>query len=156
MINGVHHISLSTGYLDRLVGFYRDLLGLTQIGEGRIDPGFTPFEAVVGLRDVRVRVAQLRAGNLHIEMFEYEHPAPAPGQSLRACDVGIRHICFDVTDIDAEYTRLKAAGVAAISEPQTIGDTGVRAVYLRDPDDNIVELQEVYPGSIVDRSHVAP
>ena len=34
MIRGVHHVAVATGDLDRLIGFYRDLLGLEVISEG--------------------------------------------------------------------------------------------------------------------------
>jgi len=154
MINGVHHVSLATADMARFLHFYRDLIGLTLIGEGHSQPGNTWFEVVVGLKDARVHSAQLRGGNVLIEVFQYKHPEPAQGPPPRPCDVGIRHICFDVTDIQSEYERLKSAGVEFISEPQTMGNHQVKAVYARDPDNNIVELQEILPGSRVDKSHV--
>ena len=154
MIHGVHHIALATADMDRLLHFYRDLIGLPQLSDGRIEPGNTAFETVVGETDARVRIAQLGAGNVRIEIFHYEAPVPAPGELRRSRDVGLKHIAFDVTDIDAEYDRLVAAGVASISAPQSIGHNMVRSVYLRDPDGNIVELQEIFAGSGIDRSHV--
>ena len=154
MINGVHHISLATADMARCLHFYRDLIGLTLIGEGHSQPGNISLETVVGLKDAAVHSAALRGGNVQIEVFQYKHPLPAPGTPARPCDVGIRHICFDVTDIEAEYKRLKSAGVEFISEPQTMGSHRVKAVYARDPDHNIVELQEIFPGSLVDKSHV--
>jgi len=154
MINGVHHISLATANMDRCLHFYRDLMGLTLIGQGHTEPGNTSFEAVVGLRGAQVHGAALRAGNVQIEVFQYKYPLPAQGPPTRPCDVGIRHICFDVTDIQEEYQRLKSAGVEFISEPQTMGNHAVMAVYARDPDNNIVELQEIFPGSRVDKSHI--
>jgi catechol 2,3-dioxygenase-like lactoylglutathione lyase family enzyme len=159
MINGVHHIALSTTNLDRLLSFYNGLLGLPILSSGHITPGNTAFERVVGLEATNVKIAHLGAGNVHIEVFEYAQPIPVGGTALRSCDVGIRHIAFDVTDIHAEYERLKAAGVKFLSEPQVMGDKehdyGVRAVYCRDPDENIVELQEILPHSIVDKAHVS-
>lgn len=160
MINGVHHVSLATADLDAFLGFYRDLLGLPLNSEGLIEPApgfedlYAAFESVTALPGTRARVAQLGAGNLQIEVFQYLDPLPRPGEARPPCDVGIRHIAFDVTDIEAEYARLKAAGVPSLSVPQTMGPFGLRSVYLRDPDGNIVELQEVLPGSPVDKSHV--
>lgn len=159
MINGVHHLSLATADLDRFLQFYNGLLGLPILSRGRIEPGNAPFEAVVGLQGARGSVAHLHAGNVHIEVFNYENPTPLPGAAFRPCDVGIRHICFDVTDIFGEYLRLKAAGVTFLSEPQAMGDPatgdyGVKAVYCRDPDNNIVELQEILSGGVLDKSHV--
>jgi catechol 2,3-dioxygenase-like lactoylglutathione lyase family enzyme len=154
MINGVHHISLATADMGRCLHFYRDLMGLILIGEGHSPPGNTSFETVVGLQGALIHGAALRAGNVQIEVFQYKHPLPTQGPAPRPCDVGIHHICFDVTDIHEEYARLKSAGVEFISEPQTMGNHRVKAVYARDPDNNIVELQEIFPGSRVDKSHI--
>jgi len=154
MINGVHHVSLATANMERCLHFYRDLMGLTLIAEGHGEPGNTSFETVVGLKGAHVHGAALRAGNVQIEVFQYKFPLPAAGLPAQPYDVGIRHICFDVTDIRKEYERLKSAGVEFISEPQTMGNHRVMAVYARDPDSNIVELQEIFPGSRVDKSHI--
>jgi hypothetical protein len=51
-----------------------------------------------------------------------------------------------VTDIDAEYERLKAAGMVFHCPPQAAGK-GFRATYGRDPDGNVVELLEVKDGA---------
>lgn len=155
MINGTHHISLSTADLERCLGFYRDLLGLPLLSKALVEPGILPgFERIVGAPGARVWVAQLSAGNLRIEVFSYEHPRPGEADVRQPWDVGLRHIAFDVTDIDGEYERLKSAGVEFLSEPQSLEGVNLRSVYLRDPDGNIVEMQEVFPGSPVDRSHV--
>lgn len=160
MINGIHHVSLATADMDAFLGFYRDLMGLPLVSDGMMEPGvpfeglYEAFQTVVGLPGNRARVAHLTAGNVHIEVFQYLDPVPRPGEARPAQDVGIRHLAFDVTDIDAEYARLKAAGVPSLSEPQNMGPFGLRSVYLRDPDHNIVELQEVLPGSHADKSHV--
>lgn len=155
MINGAHHVALATADMGRLLHFYCDLLGLPLLSDGRMEPGDSPeFEAVVGLEGTRVRIAQLGVGNLRIEVFEYQEPEPNPLELPRSCDVGLRHIAFDVTDVDGEYERLKAKGVTFLSAPQSIGNHGLRSVYLRDPDGNIVEFQEIFPGSPIDRSHV--
>ena len=155
MINGAHHVALATADMDRLLHFYCELLGLPLLSDGRMEPGDSPeFETVVGLKGTRVRVAQLGVGNLRIEVFEYQEPEPGALDLPRACDVGLRHIAFDVTDVDGEYERLKASGVTFLSAPQSIGNHGLRSVYLRDPDGNIVEFQEIFPDSLIDRSHV--
>lgn len=149
MIRGVHHISLSTGDLDRCIHFYRDLLGMTLDRVSPLSPGFTAFETVVGLRNVTGQVAQFNLGNLNMEVFCYRDPAPRPGERRPACDVGIRHIAFDVTDIHAEHARLTAAGVEFISPPQLIAPGKCTSCYCYDADGNIVELQELHAGSPV-------
>lgn len=155
MINGVHHISLSTVDIDRLLKFYRDLLGLEQLHDVALREGDKAFETVVGMEDVAGRSAWLRAGNgLIVEIFQFTRPIPRPVEMRPACDAGIRHICFDVTDITAEYERLRSKGITFISPPQTFA-IKVRAAYLRDPDGNIVELQEILPGSPMNRGTFA-
>ncbi|HJP36347.1 MAG TPA: VOC family protein, partial [Gammaproteobacteria bacterium] len=58
------------------------------------------------------------------------------------CDHGITHLCLQVSDIDAEYERLKAAGMVFHCPPQAVGDA-IHATYGRDPDGNVVELLEI-------------
>jgi len=149
MIRGVHHVSLATSDMERFVAFYRDLLGVQLDRISPIPGGFEPFENIVGLRNTAGQVAQFQLGNLQMEVFCYHSPQPAPGQRRPACDVGIRHIAFDVVDIQTEYERLKAAGVEFISPPQHIAPGGVTSCYFYDPDGNILELQEIHPGSPV-------
>ncbi len=84
----------------------------------------------------------LKAGNAMIELFRYDSPRPKPGDpKRRVCDHGITHICLDVTDLDAEYERLKAAGIPFHCPPQEVGM--LKTTYGKDPDGNVIELQEV-------------
>jgi len=156
MINGVHHISLSTTDLDRLLGFYRDLLGLSARHVSQLEEGNKPFETIVGMTGAQGRAASLRAGNVQIEFFHYTNPVPKPVEVLPACDGGIRHICFDVTDIWSEYERLRAAGIEFVSEPQFLERAKATSVYARDPDGNIVEFQELHEGSPIERVPMPP
>jgi catechol 2,3-dioxygenase-like lactoylglutathione lyase family enzyme len=147
MIRGMHHISLATADLDRFVHFYRDLLGVQLDRISPLSPGWEPFETIVGLRNVTGKVAQFNLGNMNMEVFAYSDPVPKPGERRPACDVGIRHIAFDVKDIFAEHERLKAAGVDFISPPQHLAAGKCTSCYFYDPDGNIVELQERFTGS---------
>ena len=84
----------------------------------------------------------LRAGNTYLELFEYESPPPATGDPERpVCDHGITHIALDVRDTDAECERLSAAGMHFHCPPLDLGLA--KATYGRDPDGNVVELQEI-------------
>ena len=156
MINGVHHVSLSTTDLDRLLGFYRDLLGLSARHVSVLEENNEPFEKIVGMKETRGRAASLRAGNVQIEFFQYSNPVPRPGEKRPACDAGIRHICFDVTDIMSEYRRLRDAGIEFVSEPQRLEKAKLCSVYAYDPDGNIVEFQEIFEGSPVERVPLPP
>ena len=143
MIRGIHHTAISTGDLQRALAFYRDLLGFETVFEAGWPAGSEIADNITGLSDSSAQVAMLRAGNTFIELFEYASPAPRPGEANRpVCDHGITHICLDVTDVDAEYRRLTAAGMRFHCPPQDLGG-GARTTYGRDPDGNVVEIQEI-------------
>jgi catechol 2,3-dioxygenase-like lactoylglutathione lyase family enzyme len=142
MIQGIHHTAISTGDLDRALRFYRDLLGFEEVFSAAWEVGSEDIDKIVGLKDSSARVVMLKAGNACIELFQYETPRPKPGEARRpVCDHGITHLCLQVTDIDAEYERLKAAGMLFHCLPQA--QSGLRVTYGRDPDGNVVELLEV-------------
>ncbi len=142
MIRGIHHTAISTGNLDRALEFYRDLLGFEVVLEFGWPKGTEPADQITDLKDSSARTAMLKAGNMLIEVFEYASPSPRPGDPRRpVCDHGITHICLDVVDIEFEYERLKAAGMRFHCPPLDLGIA--KATYGRDPDGNVVELQEV-------------
>jgi hypothetical protein len=95
------------------------------------------------------RTCVIAAGNVYLELFQYLSPAtPGPGGALQQpFDRGYTHICIDVTDIDAEQVRLQAAGATFNHAPPHREMTGLKAIYGRDPDGNIIELQETLNGS---------
>jgi catechol 2,3-dioxygenase-like lactoylglutathione lyase family enzyme len=146
MINGVHHIALAVRDLDAMVAFYTEHLGFEVVMEtswtNRSD-----IDAIVGLTNSAARQAMLRAGTTHVEVFEYSAPPPASGDpGRRVCDPGYTHFCLDVTDIDSEYARLTEAGMTFHSPPAPASELGsgkIRAVYGRDPEGNVIELQEI-------------
>lgn len=143
MILGVHHVAISTGDAERMLGFYRDLLGFEVRFDQSWSEGHPVADAITGLRSSAARQILLESGNLYIELFQYRSPRPRTGDPMRpVCDHGITHICLDVDDVDVEYARLLEAGMTFHSEPQTVGG-GVRTVYGRDPEGNVVELQEL-------------
>ena len=142
MINGIHHTAISTPDLDRALGFYRDLLGATVVTDFEWPAGLDVADRIVGLRSSSARAVLLRLGNAMIELFEFRAPTPRSGDPERpVCDHGITHICLDVSDVDAEYDRLLGAGMRFHCPPQDLG--AVRTTYGRDPDGNVIELQEV-------------
>jgi len=146
MIRGIHHVAICTPDLDRLAAFYTDVMGFEQVmsTSWRDRP---IIDRMVGLTDSAARQIMLCAGNAYLELFQYESPEPTPADPDRnPANHGYTHFCIDVVDIDAEYERLSANGMTFHSPPPTsdeIGGSHLRAIYARDPDGNIVELQEV-------------
>lgn len=125
-----------------MLAFYRDLLGCKVVLNFEWPVGDETFDAITALKDSSARVVMLRIGNAHIELFEYSTPRPAPGDPRRpVCDHGITHIAFEVVDIQEEYARLKAAGMAFHCAPLRTG--AAYTTYGRDPDGNVIELLEI-------------
>lgn len=148
MIRGIHHTAISTGDLERSLRFYRDLLGFETVFSFDWNVGTEVLDRITGLKDSSARVVMLKAGNACVEIFQYETPKPKLGEARRpVCDHGLTHICLEVTDIDGEYERLKAAGMVFHCPPQE-ARRGLRATYGRDPDGNVVELLEVRDNKI--------
>ena len=146
MINGIHHVAISTPNLNRLVDFYKNVLGFEIVYETSWEKREI-IDQIVGLKNSAARSVMLRAHNTHIELFEYSAPEPVPGDPNRpVCDHGYTHLCFDVNDIDAEYERLLEGGIRFHTPPpksDQLGSGKIRATYGRDPDGNVIELQEV-------------
>jgi catechol 2,3-dioxygenase-like lactoylglutathione lyase family enzyme len=143
MIRGIHHTAISTGDLQRALAFYRDLLGFETVFEFAWPTGSELLDRITGLEGSSAQAAMLRAGNTFIELFQYASPPPRPGVPRRpVCNHGITHICLDVTDVDAEYERLRAAGMSFHCPPQDLGGQS-KVTYGRDPDGNVIELQEI-------------
>ena len=147
MILGVHHVAISTPDVERALAFYRDVLGFEVVFDQTWPQGVAAADAITALDGSSARQLLLRGGNAYLELFQYHAPAPRPGDPQRpVCDHGITHLCLDVNDLDAEYERLVAAGVRFHCPPQDLGG-GVRTTYARDPDGNVVELQELRPAA---------
>jgi catechol 2,3-dioxygenase-like lactoylglutathione lyase family enzyme len=138
----VRHTGIVVSDLPRALAFYRDLLGLVIVKE--LEESGEYIDRVTGLSKVRVTTVKLAAdGGGMIELLKFHsHPVPSrPGRS--AAEPGCSHVAFTVSDLDAEYCRLQAAGVSFHSPPQMAPDGGAKVTYCRDPEGTIVELVEV-------------
>ena len=110
-----------------------------------VRPGTTsPSEEIrVPLGSPLSRCSAVETSNLLVG----DAPAGTPADPARnPASQGYTHFCLDVVDIDAEYERLRQEGMTFHGPPPTaeeLGSNRIRSIYARDPDGNIVELQEV-------------
>ncbi|AXL92228.1 hypothetical protein C4J65_31050 [Streptomyces sp. CB09001] len=143
MIIGIHHAAISTPDLERLKSFYCDLFGLEEVMRYGWQQGDDLCDSIVGLSGSEATFVYLRGGNAHIELFQYTHPAPKPRDpEWRVSDHGFTHICFEVTDIHAEFERLAGAGMRFQNDGPIDALGMLHVAYGFDPDGNIVELIE--------------
>lgn len=127
-IRDIDHLVLRVRDLDRMLAFYRDVLGCT----------------VVRRRD-ELGLVQLRAGRAMLDLVPVDGPlgraggAP-PGLEGRNVD----HFCFRVEPFDESRIRgrLGEAGVEAGETVPRFGAEGEGpSIYVNDPEGNVVELK---------------
>ena len=135
-----HHVALAVRDLDRIVSFYCDLLGFEVEWEKRHYSG-EPLSQVVGLELAAARVVMLKGSGGRMELFQYLNPVGTDRPRGRQCDFGLTHVALAVKGIHAIYDRLRQAGVPFNCPPRNLRP-GVWATYLRDPENNTVELIE--------------
>ena len=121
IIESIDHIVLTTRDLDKCLAFYSGALGMTieRFGEGRIALRF-------GTQKINVHPPGYEAG------IKARQPTP-----------GSLDLCFlAACTLDAVIERLCVHGVPLELEPsiRTGARFALRSVYVRDPDDNLVEI----------------
>ena len=141
MIRGIHHVAVHCRDLDRMIAFYKDAFGFEMVG-GQFE--WQDAEIVCRLIDVpgsAARGCMLKAGTCYMELFQFSAPEPQSPDPKRPFDKGYTHMCIDVTDIEKEYERLKTLGMT-FGHPAPIDMGHVKSVYGRDPEGNVIEIQQ--------------
>ncbi len=141
MIRGVHHFAIHVHDMDRMIRFYNEAFGFEVVGEPFSWQNDEFIDRIVDVKGSAAKGAMLRAGTCYIEMFQYSAPAPSVTRPLDPFDKGYTHFCVDVTEIDYEYERLKGLGMT-FSEPAPIDVGHVKTLYGRDPEGNLIEIQQ--------------
>ncbi|MFP6814127.1 MAG: VOC family protein [Pseudomonadales bacterium] len=139
MIVGIHHVAIGVPDFQKGLEFYRDVLGFEVMSQGQISDN-EPANRTIGLDDIRAEVAMLKAPNAYIELWQYSNPAPEDHRQ-RPSDYGYPHFALQVTDIQQEYDRMRAAGMEFVGEPVDFGTFS--AIYGRDPFGNVIEIYEI-------------
>jgi catechol 2,3-dioxygenase-like lactoylglutathione lyase family enzyme len=149
-IKDLHHVGIPVTDLERSLEWYEDVLGIvsaniTGEGDGEM------LSQMLEVPGVDVRAAFIKVGE-HT-MFELlQHNAQDPQAfTLRNCDVGATHICFEVDDIHAAHEMLETKGVHINAPPALLDGTGGDLdgywfCYFRDPDGVQLELIQVPNG----------
>ena len=147
-IQNVSHIAVGVRDMDRSLPFYRDVLGL-HVSLDTIEElpslGNSPPSK---RRGVYLRWRE-GAHESFIVLDQQLSRAPF-GEPPQTFQVGTHHWGLWVDDVEGMVARAEAAGVPIVVRPAT-GDTlaygepaggSVRTAFLRDPDGNIVQLDQ--------------
>jgi catechol 2,3-dioxygenase-like lactoylglutathione lyase family enzyme len=150
-VREVGEIGLTVGDLGRELMFYTNTLPFELISIS--EASGREQDALLGLSNVKLRVATLKLGDERITLSEHltnkGKPIPADSQSY---DRWFQHIAIVVSDMDQAYERLRTHKVKHVStSPQTLpewnkGAAGIKAFYFRDPEDHVLEIIFFPPG----------
>ncbi|WGQ11750.1 VOC family protein [Pedobacter gandavensis] len=126
MLSKVHHVAIICSDYNVSKDFYTDVLGLTIIRE------------VYRAERDSYKLDLALNGEYVIELFSFPNP---PARPSRPESVGLRHLAFQVQDLEKVMNRLKEKGVEP--EPIRVDEfTGKRFTFIADPDLLPVEFYE--------------
>jgi len=125
-LNRVHHIAIICTDYERSKHFYTQVLGLKIVRE------------VYREQRDSYKLDLEVAGQYQVELFSFPEPAPRPSRPEAA---GLRHLAFEVDDIDEAVAHIMAAGIAV--EPIRVDEfTDKRYTFFADPDGLPIEFVE--------------
>lgn len=141
-VSRVFHCNVNATDLDRSLGFYRDLLGLTP--STRTTPAAPQPGAAFGLPETQwdawILTGDRGYDGVAIDLLEWQVPLPVGSPYPVANHLGFTRLGFVTTDLDGAHRRLHDAGVDCFGEPHDVGVAPVRAFVCADPDGMMVEL----------------
>jgi methylmalonyl-CoA/ethylmalonyl-CoA epimerase len=117
MLTKINHIGIAVLSLDDSIPFYRDNLGMA-------------FAGIEEVAEQKVRVAMLQVGESMIELLEPTSDDSPVARFIEKNGVGIHHIAYEVTDIEAAIAKLCADGTRMIDEQPRAGAHGTRRVVV--------------------------
>jgi len=149
MIKRIHHAGVGVRdpeMMEKMLHFYRDLLGLSVLNEEEYPEGEF-VDSFVDVKDAKLKVVHLTCPGADdwwdggVELCYYASPEPQEWRGgVRQSEGGVVHLALAVENLMEMYERLIKEGVKFNTPPLNLGD-GIIA-YMRDPDGNTVELME--------------
>ncbi|HEY9872284.1 MAG TPA: VOC family protein [Candidatus Obscuribacterales bacterium] len=125
-VNKIHHVAIICSDYEKSKQFYLDILKFSLIKE--------TFRATRNSYKLDLRVGN---GDI-IELFSFPNPSPRPSNP-EAC--GLRHLAFQVDDIDKTVDYLKSQGVE-VEDIRIDEITEKRFTFFKDPDGLPLEIYE--------------
>ncbi len=129
------HVRLLVDDFDACFRFYRDVMGF-DVAWGAEGSGYADFKSKRGEAMVALFSRQGMADALGIGDLPGESPCQCQDRAM---------LVFDAADLDSTVEALRARGAPFVSELQDRPDWGIRAIHLRDPEGNLIELNSPLP-----------
>jgi glyoxylase I family protein len=126
MLNKIHHIAIICSDYEVSKKFYTEVLGLTMIKE--------TYRA----ERLSYKLDLALNGQYTIELFSFPNPPERPS---RPESTGLRHLAFEVDDLDAVVAKLEQQNIYV--EPIRVDEiTDKRFTFIADPDRLPIEFYE--------------
>jgi catechol 2,3-dioxygenase-like lactoylglutathione lyase family enzyme len=140
----IDHTGINVVDLPAAIAFFRDL-GLEVMGEMDVKGEWAKqVERIIGLKNVSDKITMMGVpGGAMLELIQFHSPVDEKGiQQSFANTLGIRHICFEVDDVEGMVALLKKKhGAELVGEIQNYENI-YKLCYLRGPEGIILELAE--------------
>jgi catechol 2,3-dioxygenase-like lactoylglutathione lyase family enzyme len=152
-VRAISHVAIGVTDMERSIAFYRDVIGL------RVRADQTEEIPAIGNESPRKRRGvylcfsdgpdeSFIVLDQHLDVEPYGEPA-------RLFQIGVHHFSFWVDDLDSAVERARDAACEVVFDPVeadtvTYGEPAggrVRTTILRDPDGNLIQLDQRLQGS---------
>lgn len=148
MATGLSHIGVCVPNLEQGREFYAGMFGFELLDKLEWPVGTEMADYTIGLQGSAAQGYVMKGANCYLELWQYSSPEPRGEPAQRgANDFGIRHLAFEVENVENAVERLLQLGGSIMNPPMRIPEipsmSEELALYCRDPFGNIIELLEV-------------
>jgi methylmalonyl-CoA/ethylmalonyl-CoA epimerase len=116
-MNKIEHIGIAVESLEVSIPIYEKLLN-------------TPCYKIEAVESEGVKTAFFKIGDSKIELLEASNSDSPIAKFIEKRGMGMHHIAYDVSDIDAEIARLIGEGFIMIHQSPKDGADGKRIAFL--------------------------
>ncbi|TDD96313.1 VOC family protein [Actinomadura rubrisoli] len=124
---------ISVGDLDACIAWYTQNLGFRLL-------------KLVQFPELGARVAFLTGHSLRLELAEQAEAEPGPRRQdppRHSVVRGVTQIAFYVTDAESILARARQHGLNVAMDLATVPELGLKAFFVRDPEENLIEFIEL-------------
>ncbi|MFH1657242.1 MAG: VOC family protein [bacterium] len=125
-----NHLALSVKDLERSVEFYQEVFGFVETKR-------------LTREDLRINIALLKLNTeeeMLLELIQPHNPIKNQDDPFNLNILGLKHICFEVENVEEEYQELRSKGYE-VTKPKT-GKSIKKYFFVKDPDGLMMELCE--------------
>ena len=134
MIKKINHIGIAVSSLDAQIPFYRDILGLKNLG-------------VEEISDQKVKVAMFAVGEVKIELLEPTSSTSPIAKFLEKKGDGIHHIAYETDGIVSEIKHMEDSDIQMLDKTARDGAHGTKIAFLHPKSSGRILTEICQPGT---------